>query len=263
MTNFAFIVPTCENNVLDEHSVCVKCVNSIQKFYPNTPIVIINDSPVNVASDEIILKYFNNVNVKVISPETKGSACSYAMNYLLDSSFDYGVVIHDSTELISYLPEFDFDFKFFWNFTEHYNWDTLYIPFRHRTQNIQTHTDEILDFYVHLDDSGFKQNFLDFYRNRDIWRGCMGNMLIISKDFLQAVENKTKICSLTKYVVTRRHRMVMESVFAMAVFYTKNINISDEFSYSLHGDWKMINDPNYCNHLHKQFKYINKYHLRR
>ncbi|ARF08293.1 hypothetical protein Catovirus_1_343 [Catovirus CTV1] len=263
MSNFLFIVPTCEKSGFSKNSVCYKCVESIRKFYSSIDIIIINDSPINVASNDQIISFFNDSKLKVIRPETLGSACSFAMNFLLNSQYDYGVVIHDSTELVNQLPEFNFDVKFFWNFTEHLEWDKRIVPKPFRINGIRTHSDEIFNLYINLYESEFKQNFKKFYNQRNLWRGCMGNMLIISKEFLRKVEDKTKILSLTKYVITRRHRMCMESIFAMAVFYTKKINIDDELSYSLHGNWNFMNDSNYFNHLYKKYKYIVKYHLKR
>lgn len=263
MENYVFMVPTCETSIFNDKSVCANCINSIIKYYPNNNIIIINDSLPNIASNETIIKFFNNDNIKVISADTRGSACSYAMNYLLNSEYKYGIVIHDSTELINYLPELNFDIKFFWYFTEHYEWDKRIIPKPHRTKVMRTHTDEIINFYVNLDDSEFKRNFIEFYKKKDLWRGCMGNMLIINRDFLKKIEEKTKILSLSKFVVTRRHRMCMESIFAMAVFYTQLFDFNDEFNFSLHGNWNMINNSQYCNYLYKKYKFINKFHLKR
>lgn len=61
----------------------------------------------------------------------------------------------------------------------------------------------------------------------------MGNIVIISNSFLKKMEEMTKILSLSNYVVTRRDRMYMESIFALTVFYSKIIDPQDIFTYSI------------------------------
>nr|WBF70450.1 putative F-box and FNIP repeat-containing protein [Megavirus caiporensis] len=237
---YVFLIPIYTTEKLSSNTPCVKCINSIRKFYPIANIIIINDSPADIISNRDIKNYFSDINLDVIHPETKGSACSYALNYLADSIYDYGIVIHDSTEIVNYWDELnclDFDVKFLWFFNVHYKWDKVIVPLNARVDNVITHTDEIMQLYPKLSDSQFKKDFLDWYKEKNNWQGCFGNMVIVSKKFLLELDQNTQILSLTNHVKTRRDRMCMESIFAMAVFYVKRFDVKNESSYAIQGNW--------------------------
>lgn len=237
MENYLFIIPMCENKRLSPDSMVVRCVQSIRKYYPKTFILIINDSHQSITSDEIVKQFFKDTNLEAIHPEVQGSACAYALNYLNQCNrFNYAIILHDSTQLIKKFPNFDCDIKFLWFFTAHYVWDHSIVP-PPRPPGINTHTDEIRKFYKNLQDSQFKKDFETFYQKKDLWRGCFGNMIVISKKYLTELDNKTKILSLTPFVKTRRDRMCMESIFAMAVFYTRTFDIRKDNLYAYEGDW--------------------------
>lgn len=249
-----FIIPTCST---DENipSTCIRCIKSIRKLYPLTDIILINDSI--LLDDNKIYNFFADNNLSVTQPEVKGSGCSYALNLFNNlTKYDKAIILQDSTELINKLDT-DFDIKFFWYFTEHLIWHKTPVPVQNA--QIKTHEDEIIEFHKNLSDSPFKTNFLDFYNQKENWRGCLGNMAILSKEFLVRLENETKILTLTNSVKTRRDRMCMESIFAMAVFYVKQFVVNNEDEYSLERNWNDLKITKYDNNNGPSGKYIIKY----
>jgi len=235
-----FMIPIFEKVSFSDDSLCVKCVQSIRLFYPHSKIVIINDSfPEIVHNSSIIDFYKNDHKIEVVSPIIQGSAYFYPINQFYKEeykNFDYLIVLHDSTVLIKRFPYINYDIKFLWHFTAHFGWDKLKIPYKSDNPKIKTHSDEILELYQKLENSPFKRDFEYFYKNKQLWRGCLGNMFIMSRNFLLYIEQHTKILSLTNFVKTRRDRMCVENIFAMAVFYTKLFNLNDETEYALQGD---------------------------
>ncbi|BCS83586.1 hypothetical protein QLL95_gp0537 [Cotonvirus japonicus] len=261
-----FLIPTYNSTQLQQNSTCVRCVKSIRQFYQNTDIILINDSSQNILSDSNIENYFNDNNLKVIHPPVNGSACSYAMNYLLESKYEYGIVLHDSTQLINSfgdLNAINYDVKFLWHFTTHLRWENMKAPIELNKFGIYNHMHELMHFYKNLTDSDFKRDFEKFYHKKSEWVGCFGNMLVISKSFLKLLEEKTKILSLTNYVKTRRDRMCMESIFAMAIFYSKKFDMTNPDSFSLQGNFSTLRIRQCNENTGPIGKYIQKFSFKR
>lgn len=237
LNNFVFIIPVKQSNNISDKDSCVRCIKSIRKFYQDTKIIIINDSAHSIASDSDLKNFFNDENIIVTHCEVEGSGNAYALNYFYNNNIgEYAIILHDSTELIKKFSPFNFDIKFFWYFVAHHIWNRVSVP--QPNNLIKTHEDEILNFYKNLKYSKFKDDFIRSYYNKLSWKGCFGTMFVISKNFLNLLEEKTSILSLTQHVKSRRDRMCMESIMGVAVFYTKKFDIKDEYSYSLQGQWE-------------------------
>ena len=236
--DFMFIIAAHHNNQ-NSQLVYPYCVKSIRKLYPNNLIVIVNDSEQSILSDECIKNNLNDENIHVIHTEILGSGVAFTLNVFNKYiNYNYAVILQDSTELIKKLPPINFDIKFFWSFSNHFKWDSTF--FIKNGLKI-SHTQEIINLSQNLEESDFKKNFIELYNNKKLWRGCFGNMVVISKQFLNLLNEKTKILNLTNFIKTRRDRMCIESILALAVFYTKKINVKSESLYTLQGNW-----TNFC-----------------
>lgn len=252
-----FIVPTASMKK-EIQPTCIRCVKSIRKFYPDIDIIIINDSP--QMPDLEVTKYFNDKNIYSYHPEVHGSGCSYALNLFNElPQYDKAIVIHDSAELIAKfdIENINCDIKFLWHFDAHYHWGTIIAP------SGISHEREILSFYKNLADGDFKNVFEKLYHAKDNWRGCFGNMVVISKNFLKQLDHHTKILSISNSIKTRRDRMCMESIFALAVFYVKKFNVKIESSYSLQGRWGGAKIGKLDNNNGASGKYLTKYSFER
>ena len=84
-------------------------------------------------------------------------------------------------------------YKIIWNFDHH--WDQI----EDETTMIKLFNDEEL---------------LQFYENKDLWKGCFGGMSIINHDFLTSINNKYDISKLLDCVLTRYNRCSFERVIA-------------------------------------------------
>jgi hypothetical protein len=55
---------------------------------------------------------------------------------------------------------------------------------------------------------------LDFYNNKNLWKGCFGCMSIITHDYLIYINDKYDISKLLDCILTRYNRCSLERVFA-------------------------------------------------
>jgi len=53
---------------------------------------------------------------------------------------------------------------------------------------------------------------IEFYENKDLWKGCFGGMSVISHDYLTEVNNKYEIGKLLEFVLNRYNRCSFERV---------------------------------------------------
>jgi hypothetical protein len=56
------------------------------------------------------------------------------------------------------------------------------------------------------------KELLDFYNNKQLWRGCFGGMSIITHDYLTHINSKYNICKLLDCILNRYNRMSFERV---------------------------------------------------
>jgi hypothetical protein len=236
--SFCFYIPTCITSNIGDEPVR-SAIKSVRQHYPETHIYIIDDSDESINTSSI-LKDILDLNLYIINNIHKGSACASWYQHLMDSSYDFGIMIQDSTELRCKLPEFKTDdrVKFFWWFKTHFNWDQEPAPdaVKHKNPEIYNHSHEILKFIENIEYCAFKEKFKYYYNQRQLYLGCMGNMAIISREYMVQLNNTTKICSLIPYIKTRRDRMCMETIFGLAVYYDQDFNV-DGNKIGINGGW--------------------------
>ena len=139
----------------------IHCVNCIRQYYPENKILIIDDNSnynLITISDKKLYK------TTVINSEyhKRGELLPYYY-YLHNKLFDAAVIIHDSVFINKYIDFSVEKYKFLWDFQ--HNWDQI----EDETVMIKLFNDEKL---------------LNFYNNKNLWKGCFGGMSIITHDYL-------------------------------------------------------------------------------
>jgi hypothetical protein len=167
----------------------IKGVSAIRQYYPNNPIVIIDD---NSNYDFITENVMNNVTVIRSEYPARGELLPYYY-YARNKWFDIAVIIHDSVIINSPLDLKVNNYKLLWEF-EH-NWD-----------QIEDET-KIIDMFRDVE---LKQ----FYQNKSLWKGCFGCMSIITHSFMTHINNKYDLSLLLPLVLSRHNRCSFERVIA-------------------------------------------------
>ena len=173
-----------------EHNLFwIECYDSIRKYYPENPIVIIDDN-----SNYNYITHKELYNCTIIKSEfpKRGEFLPYYY-FLKFKFFETAVIIHD-TVFINSKIEFNINkFMFLWDF-EH-DWDQ--IP--GETKLIKSFNDNELT---------------KFYENKSLWKGCFGAMSIIQYDYLKFVNDKYNLDLLIPHITSRCNRCSFERVIA-------------------------------------------------
>lgn len=167
----------------------IHCYECIRKYYPEHPILIIDDN-----SNYSYITGFTLYKTTIINSEypKRGELLPYYY-YLHNKLFDTAVIIHDSVFINKYVDLSVNKYKFMWEFEHH--WDLI----EDETKMIKLFNDGEL---------------LDFYQNKNLWKGCFGAMSIITHDYLVYINSKYDISKLLDHVLTRNNRSAFERVIA-------------------------------------------------
>ena len=188
MKELGFIILRHVNNELT-NKYWILSYNSIRKYYPENKILIIDDnSDYKFITNEPLYK------TTIINSEypKRGELLPYYY-YLQNKLFDTAVIIHDSVFINKYIDMTVDKYKIIWEF-EH-NWDQII----DETRMIKLFNDKEL---------------LNFYENKNLWKGCFGGMSIITYDYLTDINNKYDISKLLECVLNRYNRCSFERVIA-------------------------------------------------
>lgn len=167
----------------------IRCYTSIRKFYPDNPILIIDDN-----SNQSFLTNENLYNTTVIRSEFPGRGELLPYYYYLQHKlFDIAVILHDSVFIQKKMDFTVEKYRILWTF-EH-RWDQI----DDETRMIQLFHDS--DLYK-------------FYTKKQLWKGCFGGMSIITHDYLMYIQSKYDISKLLDVVLTRYNRCSFERVIA-------------------------------------------------
>lgn len=174
------------------------CYKRIRKFYPNNQIVIIDDNSNYQYITELPL-----INTTLIQSEypKRGELLPY-IYYSKNKFFDIAVILHDSTFINKYI-NFSVDkYKFIWNFD--HQWDNSYNELR------------LLKVFNN-------SNIINFYKKKNLWKGCFGGMCIIRHDYLKFINEEFPLYLLIDKIITRNDRCSFERIIACILqFYYKN-----------------------------------------
>ena len=212
--SFGFIVLRHVNN--DQTALYwVECCARIRRFYPEVPIVIIDDNSdpkyIDLTKEDALYKC---TIVRTIFHK-RGELLPYYY-YTLHNWFDAALIIHDSVFINAYvdfeahiqssLP--DLGCMFLWHFN-----------FLYDNQANET-------FIINKLQNNFE--LMQVYTDPSLWRGCFGVMSLIRRDFLLEMDEVYAFSGLLTHVVSRPYRMALERAFACMVFdlqHKKNITI--------------------------------------
>lgn len=201
-----------------------ECYDCIRKFYPENTIIIIDDSS---NTDYLTKKELTNTHVIYAPLEYKGRGEILPYYYFLNFKlFDTAVILHDSVFLNEYIHFQVDEYKSIWDFR--HDWDN------------ETGETEMLET---LDNS---HELIEFYKKKDLWRGCFGGTTIINHDYLKQVEEKYKITSLVNVVKSRYDRHNLERVIGCVLkmnstkYSTGNVLFGDIHNYILYGGYHFL-----------------------
>ena len=179
----------------------INCYKCIRKYYPEIPIVIIDDNsnPKYLKNEQLFKTY-------IIYSEfaSRGELLPYYY-FSRFNFFDTAVIIHDSVfinDFIDCRSLLTKTSKFLWSF-EH-DWDQV--------------SDEI--FMIKQLNN---EDVLKFYRDKSKWKGCFGGMSIIKHDYLKYIYEKHNMDSLMDCVYSRFHRSSFERVLGCILSYEQKI----------------------------------------
>ena len=165
----------------------------IRKFYPEIPILIVDDnSNPGFLNEDIEL-----TNVIRAQSEFKGCGELLGYYYFHKTHFvDKAIIIHDSVFMNSYVNFDQFgEFKCLWTFETH----------------VHDVDKDILEMVSRLDSN---REIIRLFLNKNKWMGCFGIMSVMSWEFLDRLNNRHNFFrNVFPYVRTRSDRMCMERIF--------------------------------------------------
>jgi hypothetical protein len=215
-----FIVTRCVKK--PQHNTLYKeCYEAIRKYHPELKIIFIDDN-----SDKEILDDYPMTNVEIISSEYPAAGEYLPYWYLLQRKmFKKAIFLQDSVILNGRISYEGVD-------------DYMYLY-----ENPPMQLNDTLNLLNITKDS---ENIIKYY-NHNEWKGCWGSMMIITSEFITALEEKVGISVWKDVIKTRVQRIALESAIGIACMYTKR----DKEKYSLFGKWedsKTYKDPGNENH---------------
>ena len=187
MSEIGFIILRHVNSELT-NKYWIYCYKCIRKYYPENNIIILDDnSNYNFITNEELYK------CTVINSEypKRGELLPYYY-YLQNKLFDTAVIIHDSVFINKYIDiDLKCNYKILWSFEHYYD-----------------NEDREMSMLNLFNDT----ELIDFYKNKDLWKGCFGGMSIIKHDYLKHINSKYDISKLLPIVLTRENRCSFERV---------------------------------------------------
>lgn len=197
-TDFGFIIL---RNVIDTttNEYWKLSYHCIRKFYPNHYIIIIDDNSNYNFIDLQFQKKMYNAHVIRSDYPARGEILPYY--YFLETKiFDKAVVIHDSVFINSHINTAVKDYKFLWDFKSD---TTAYDSQQKNLLSMLKNNNELVQF---------------FERSKNV-RACFGCMSIITRKYLNEINNRYDIFRLFNVIHTRNDRMFFEVVFAYILQY--------------------------------------------
>lgn len=194
IARFGFVIVRCITNRLTS-KYWYKSYQSIRRFYPDTPIVIIDDNSKPMFINHRLEKTLSNCQIIQSEHPCAGEILGYYY-FLKYKWFEKAVVIHDSV-FIHDLVDFEKcgPVRFIWH--------------------IET---KVFD-NIKLESDLLKKiggPYLGVYEDKNKWKGCFGVMAVIGHDFLKQLGSMFNILDEIK---SREYRCCMERIFAVMCFH--------------------------------------------
>ena len=201
-----------------------KCYQSVREFYPDTPIVIIDDNSTSPLSDGEL------TNTMIIRSEYPGAGELLPYYYFVNCKWaDKMVFLHDSMFLKRAFSEDELKepIKFHWHFVDG------------RKDNLR-----LTDLF--LGKLPYGPELIEFNKTLN-WYGCFGVTAIIHLKVLEQIEEKYQFTHIFKDMIhTRKQRMALERVFGVLAFKENLLKIENCSNYgTIHKyphNFRKIND---------------------
>jgi hypothetical protein len=170
---------------------------SIRKFYPHVPIVVIDDNSNPKFVDPDLENNLDNCRILQSEYPKRGEMLAYYY-FLQNHWFDKAVIIHDSVFVRQKVDlENCKNIKFLWHFESDERFDDRYFE----------------TMFLH----SMGGPYLELYANKkEYWKGCFGLMAVIEHSFLKKI---AYLFVLRDDIKSRRHRSCMERIFAVMCFH--------------------------------------------
>ena len=179
----------------NHNKLWTRSYDSIRKYYPEIPIVILDDN-----SDQAILDNKDVINTIIVnSKHPKRAELLPYIYYLNNKWFDSAIIIHDSIFMNSKINFATDDYNFFWTFDHIFNKP-------HEEKRILSHMKN-------------GQDLLKLYDRKNDWCGCFGAISVINHDYLKMVNSKFDLDGLTPFIQTRSDRMCFERILGCVMNY--------------------------------------------
>ena len=211
MNSFGFIM-TRHVNSIQTNKMWIHNVSLLTKFYPNTPIVIIDD----FSNPEYLTKIQNpKINITIINnlPQFKGAGELLPYIYYLRYKwFASALIIHDSTFIHTRInfSRIKTDVLPLW----HYKILREDVANAMQLSRHLTNNKELLNS---LENTQFNTPLINVNNKApntiDESKLCFGVQAFIRLPFLQKIEEKYHISNLTSFVKSRHDRCILERVF--------------------------------------------------
>ena len=200
MDNLGFIILRHVNN-LQTSKYYKFAYDCIRRFYPETPIVIIDDNSNYSFIDQSIDRSLHKTTI--IQSEYKGRGELLPFYYFSKTRFfDTAVIMHDSTFITKHINFEAHKCRFIWEF--YHTWDK---------------DEDEIKLLGHLNHS---ESLTDFYKIKTLWNGCFGGMVIIKHSFLKELDDIHCIGNLLNVVTSKSDRMALERVLGcLFQYYSK------------------------------------------
>lgn len=212
-----------------------KCYACIRKYYPEEPIVIIDDNSDYKFVNATCSLY--NVNIIYINPKYigRGELLPY-IYYLKYKFFDTAVIIQDSVFINQYIDFSCKNFRYFWTFDKMYDvW----------TYDKFIQVLKLLDAY---------SLYCYYLANNN--SGCFGAMMVINHDVLVYIDSIYNLNQLIDQITCKEDRKVFERIIGLMLCYHYLSDIKDQ-SHTYFGDihqycewglpFNVIDSGNYIN----------------
>lgn len=251
-----FVIPTCIQSSLHLNQL-YRCINSIRKYHIDNKIFLINDSSNTFDTDfALLLEKYNNIILikslkggsadqqvfKVILDDITTNIADVANNVTAASNIDEKYIIIQDSMMLNRDLDIDSikfkeitDVKFLWHFTNHIiHWDIIEEPLTEYNikHNIKSHTDLIRHHILlnYSDNTEFICFALHRLKNKELWCGCFGSCCIITKSFLNRLNNIFHFVDKFINNASNRERRMNESIFSlMCHFLLVNRDFSDSY----------------------------------
>jgi len=198
MCSYGFIITRHVNSV-ETNKYWNHSLRLLNKFYPNTKIVVIDDN----SNQEFVKSEAEYNNVEFIQSEFPGRGELLPYYYYLKTRyFDNAVIIHDSVffhKKLAFEKLCGMKVLPLWHFE----------PFVETPQNTMSLASTLKN-NMEIRDKLVK-NIMSLPHK--MWNGCFGVQTYINHTFLLQIEEKYNITNLIHYVKNREDRCCLERIF--------------------------------------------------